>query len=92
MSIAMTPIDKAISEYKLLSSRVKDLEAQKAILKAAIEAEMGTEIKYIGPRGSAVKVSFMQHRTDFTKAKEMLDADVYYEIIAESPVDTLRIS
>lgn len=92
MPAAMSTMDKAISEYKALASRIKALEATKEELKATIKAELGSEDKYVGPRGSAVRVSFFQRKANFDLAKKLLDADVYYEIITESPVEQLRVS
>lgn len=92
MTTAMTTIDRAISEYKALASRVKALETKKDELKAAIRTELGTEEKYVGPRGSAIRVNFMQRKTNFDLAKKLLDADVYYEIVSETPVEQLRVS
>lgn len=92
MTVAMSTMDKAISEYKALASKIKALEVTKEEIKATIKTELGNEDRYVGPRGSAIKVSFMQRKTDFQRAKELLDADVYYEIITESPVEQLRVS
>lgn len=92
MPAAMTTIDKAISEYKALSARIKNLEAQKEEVKTTIKTELGDDQKYVGPRGSAIKVSFFQRRMNFDLAKKILEADVYYEIVSESSVEQLRVS
>ena len=92
MTTKLSRMDKAISDYKTLGAKVRDIEAQKALLKAIITDELGTETRYIGPRGSVAKFIMVQRHTNFDLAKERLEADVYYEIISETPAESLRVS
>mgnify|MGYP001573959805 CR=1 FL=1 len=91
MTAKLTEMELSISKYKHLRDLMRTLETKKEELKLAILLGLNGEIKFVGKTGSAAKVDFTSRHTNFSIMKELLDDDVYYQIVTETPSIQLRV-
>ena len=92
MTQALSSIDKAVGAYKRLRTKIAILEKKKAHLQSEIRKELGERTLHVGQRGVVSVSVYSSHKTNYELAKELLDADTFYQIISEFPVERVNVN